>query len=352
MVRHQRDNIEGMTYLGIPHRYTRNGLVVFDILQENRERPRPVEHDGEELPDNDSTSRLRVELAYSGDQHSPSHTTRITHNIGIYSPSLSPELDGAKCKLECFLFRDQRKDLIGYACSIERAHLVFGQAAQEVVVVQVPLFVVGKLTKALNRTEDKIDADARVLKLDDGNESLGYRGQVGNSARGSHFLEKLGEDVEVLLYSDVLGYDDEGIDIGSRPIHTQAKAAIGENSASSITNEDGVVRLTFLGGPLHKLVSDALEVCEHRPSLLSFGLTFERALRAQLFEKGVGLSFLGIGRQRGRDRRRYPQAMFGVRHGGTKRGGTRKLAGCASGSIEDEIGRAGLIDDAVRDERI
>src|SRR5277367_4197748 len=79
------------TYSRIPHSDLQ--WTALDRLEQDRHGPLPFLHDAEELKDDSGGGGFWVQLADSSDEHGPSYATRETHNIGVDSTSLCPELD-------------------------------------------------------------------------------------------------------------------------------------------------------------------------------------------------------------------------------------------------------------------
>lgn len=283
--------------------------------------PSPLADDKEEFVDYDRCGGFGIELTDASDEHGPCNTTRESHDIGIYSATLRPELDGTECELESALLRDEGEDLVGDTGAIEGAKLCLVETSQQTRVSQI-IEIRGQLLLD-DSGEDQVNADPRVLELDDGHECIRDNCQVGNGALWGHRDQKIREVLEVVFAGDIFRGDDEGIDVGAGAKDAESEAAVGEDLAVSTADEDFVLGLLFLGDLANKLVADLLKRVENRmPSksrvsarwlcaggrkslpLLCVGLALKGLLAAQFFDEGVARPILGIGGQIHRDRRR------------------------------------------------
>lgn len=291
--------------------------------------PLPLADDQEELIHYHGCGSLWVELADAGNQHGPRHTSGETHNVCIDGAALGPELDGSQGLSEGASLGDQVKDLIRHTCAVQGTKLGLiqttqkGRVLQRQVLRQLLLYYPG---------EDQIDADAGILEFDDGDEGVGDDGQAGDGVLGGHFDEHPREVLEIVISRNILGGDDEGIDIGSGPINTKAIAAVGEDLAYGSADEDVVLGLPNSGHVLDKLVTDGLEGVEYRfpaekvsgrerrdalstgaaSPLCRIGWGLEGVLSLELLEKTISRPSLGIGREVDLHRRRHAVHLLGL----------------------------------------
>jgi hypothetical protein len=106
--------------------------------------------------------------------------------------------------------------------------------------------------------ENQVNTDARVFELDDGHKSISYNSHISNGILGGHRDQQIGEVFEIVFASYVFGCDDESINIRAGTINTKSIAAVGEDSASRVTDENFVFGFFLLGDSTNKRIADNL----------------------------------------------------------------------------------------------
>lgn len=109
------------------------------FLEHYRFGPDPLGEDEEKLVNQNRRGSVRVELAGSGYEHRPRHSSQETEDIGIDAPPLGPQLDGSQGDPESVDVRHEVEYLVRDAASVETPDALVVEVLEELIVPEVLL---------------------------------------------------------------------------------------------------------------------------------------------------------------------------------------------------------------------
>jgi hypothetical protein len=256
------------THCRIPHAESKLGQLM--LLQHDGPWPLPFVHEVEELGQDGRSAGHGVELAYARNHDSPCDTAGVAKNRAVYRAPVCPELDSAQRISEVAALWYRREQLLDHPSAVHATNGRLFQMAQHRLVDRLQLL--GHRRHGGHRRKEQIQAHAAVLHLDDGHVGILDRHELADVFCVGQLPEDRREDLEEVLDKDMLGHDDEGVDVGRWAVNTKGVAA--EEEDLTARNVQRRLRNALeLAGAADKLLDDFLHVSQHFFSAL---VTLER----------------------------------------------------------------------------
>lgn len=142
--------------------------------------------------------------------------------------TLCPELDSSGNLPEDLGLRDQREHLICDTSAVHTAQIRLIQTTKQAIVLQIE--VQGHRGNG-ETSEDQVDVDPQKIHLDDRGEGIRHGRKLLDGTGWRNALENIDEMRKEVIASDVLGCENEGIDIGA---YSKSRASESECARAQI----------------------------------------------------------------------------------------------------------------------